>query len=165
MNENLTKGFSALEETVDSLNQRETEEDVFLSVVRQDGNMEADYDDGCLRMDSEEGSSVPDQPERLDFLGRRNIATVPESAVGPPFSDNLADLINKSFKGPISNEKADEFSKKHARPEGVDWLQVPTVPECVWRKLPGDFLGPDKALQSCQGAICTMITAMSPRSL
>ena len=70
MNENLTKGFSALEETVDSLNQRETEEDVFLSGSRQDGNMEADYDDGCLRMDSEEGSSVPDQPERLDFLGK-----------------------------------------------------------------------------------------------
>lgn len=94
------------------------------------------------------------------FFDRFNNACKRPSQFGEDFPEGLASFINANFVGPIGEQKLKEFSDKWLRPENVEWLQAPEVPNSVWRLLSGEVRSVDKAFQNVQSALSTAITGM-----
>lgn len=78
-----------------------------------------------------------------------------ESETGEKISDKLAELVDRALKGPQKEDKFKELKDKYKRPENVEYLQVPTVDNTIWRALQRDTRAIDLQLQKNMNNIGT----------
>jgi len=66
---------------------------------------------------------------------------------GEPISDKLAVVANKALRTKPKEEKVKQIFDTYKRPNNVDFLQVPTVNEQLWRQLQPNVKSHDYILQ------------------
>lgn len=95
-----------------------------------------------------------------EFFDRFNEACKRPNQFGENFPEGLAEFINANFACPIGELKLKALSDEWLRPENVEWLQTPEVPNSVWRLLSGEVRSVDKAFQNAQAILSTAIIGM-----
>ena len=76
---------------------------------------------------------------------------------GVPISDKLAAVTNKALRSRPKEEKIKQIVDTYKRPNNVDFLQVPTVNEQLWRQLQPSIKSHDYILQKSHKTLATAL--------
>lgn len=95
--------------------------------------------------DTEEGNKSKDNNAQanLSFFAKLAESIKVPSDVSEDLDGELAALINLLFDKPPSLEEFLKIKEKIKRPGNCESLQVPPVPEAIWRKIPKDSKSKD----------------------
>ena len=74
----------------------------------------------------------------------------PEEKVGDEVDSDLADIANRCFRKPFSEDDFKNYKEKYVRPKNVEWITTPEIPFNIYRRLSGDFKSTDSTLRGIQ---------------
>lgn len=93
------------------------------------------------------------------FSKMRKKLVVPKN-VGPEVDSDLAKFINFICKEPMRTDEFLNIKKKILRPENCTELQVPSIPEPVWKTIGDNAQTNEKYLQRIHGDMLTFVNSM-----
>ena len=85
----------------------------------------------------------------------------PAERVGDKINEDLAEATDRFFRKPMSVDEFKEMKVKYVRPENVQWLRAPDIPQNVYKRLPSEFKNTDKILFYIQEQLSPVACALT----
>ena len=123
----------------------------------QDGGSYFGGSERSSQCDSQKGSDKAAKGSYFKSLNK----TPRDERLGEKVDNDLAEATDRFFRKPISQEEFKELKEKYVRPENIQWIRAPEIPFNIYRRLPSEFKGTDKALLYVQEQLCPVAVSLT----